>query len=218
MKKDAHSIYGLFAANRKALLASAAVTLGIATAGDVRAEILRVVTLENGQEVSHELVFEPELGQTYYRINELDISQFPAEAKDPLSPFAVEDKIDGAILPVAHYAATRGGEVQSVSVFDENGTKKYDILSANGTLGEVPSGGIFQSSDKAGLADRIYVTLADERGNEPASDPIQARIRNAINQSIQDSGSDTASGGSGSSGGSSGSSGGGSGSQGSGSS
>ena len=100
---------------------------------------------------------------------------------------------------------------QEVSVLDENGTKKYDILSPDGTIGEVPSGGIFQSSDKAGLADIIYMTLADERSNNPVSDPIQARIRNAINQSIQDSGADSASGGSG---GSSGSSGGGSGSQG----
>ena len=195
----------------KALLALIAVMSGIAAAGDVRAEVLRVITLENGQEVTHELVFEPEMGQTYYRINELDISEFPPDAKNPLSPFAVEDKIDGAILPVAHYAATRGGEVQSISVFDENGTRKYDIFSPDGTLGEVPSGGIFQSSDKAGLADRIYATLADERRSDAtgglASDPIQARIRTAINQSIQDSGADGANDGAGSSGGSSGSSG-----------
>ncbi len=199
MEKDTQTIFNLFA-NRKAILTSAAIALGVA-AGDVQAEILQVVTLENGQEVTHELVFEPEIAQTYYIINELDISQFPAEAKTPLSPFAVEDKIDGAILPAAHYAATRGGEVQSVSVFDENGTKKYDILSADGTIGEVPSGIIFQSSDKSGLADRIYAALADERNNEsvsnPISDPIQARIRNAIDQSIQDSGADSASGGSG---------------------
>ena len=199
-----------FTINWKLLLALAVVVAGIG-AGDVRAEVLRVVTLENGQEVTHDLTFEPEMAQTYYTINELNISLFPDEAKGPLSPFAVEDKIDGAILPVAHYAATRGGDVQSVSVLDENGTKKYDILSPDGTIGEVPSGGIFQSSDKAGLADIIYMTLADERSNNPVSDPIQARIRNAINQSIQDSGADSASGGSG---GSSGSSGGGSGSQG----
>ena len=100
----------------KALLALAVVVAGIA-AGGVRAEVLRVITLENGQEVTHDLAFEPELGQTYYTINELNISFFPDEAKDPLSPFAVEDKIDGAILPVAHYAATRGGGTCNRSVF-----------------------------------------------------------------------------------------------------
>ena len=158
-----------FTINWKLLLALAVVVSWIVAAGDVRAKVLRVITLENGQEFIHDLAFEPETAQTYYTINELNISLFPDEAKEPLSPFAVEDKIDGTILSAAHYAATRGGDVQSVSMLDESGAKKYDILSPDGTLGALPSGRIFERSDKAGLADIIYVTLVDERSSSPAS-------------------------------------------------